>query len=400
MALRPGISRRISRAGCEPSANRGAGGTKRFVIRSHVPAADDGTGAQNRGLFGAIGKKILKVLVYEITDRFLGPIGNHFARKWEEKHRPHNIRRFALADYQQPLADPLSDAEWQHLGSGRALLFVHGTFSTAHGGFGKLPEATMRALHEAYEGRVFAFDHMTLSASPELNVKWFSETLRENLSESGILDVDIVCHSRGGLVSRTFAGELGVGNLDRIKVRKIVFVATPNLGTLLAEPDHMVNFLDRYTSALDLAPPGPVGVVSDILEAILAVVKIIGHAGLTGLDGLSCMNPGGTFISKLNSGAQVAAQYFAMSSNYEPPGNLHGFTKKRLGDKMIDRVFESAHNDLVVPTEGVNKGSAAAGFPIPNQRSLQFAADRAIWHSDFFGQPDTSAALREWLLAS
>ena len=381
----------------EPPAIRGAGGTKRFVIRSHVPSADDGTGAQNRGLFGAIGKKILKVLVYDLADAVLGPIGKHFARKWEEKYRPHNIRRFTLADYQQPLADPLSDADWQHLRSGRVLLFVHGTFSTAHGGFGKLPEATMRELHEAYEGRVFAFDHMTLSASPELNVKWFSETLRTKLSESGKLDVDIVCHSRGGLVSRTFAGELGTGDLDRIKVGKIIFVATPNLGTLLAHPDHMVNFLDRYTSALDLAPPGPAGVVSDILEAILAVVKIIGHAGLTGLDGLSCMNPGGTFIPQLNSGAQVATQYFAMSSNYEPPGNLRDFTMKKLGDRLIDRVFE-AQNDLVVPTDGVNQGSGAAGFPIPAQRSLRFAEDRAVWHSDFFAQADTSIALRKWLL--
>jgi pimeloyl-ACP methyl ester carboxylesterase len=382
----------------ETSTSRGAGATKRFVIRNQVSAADDGTGEQNRGLFGAIGKKILKVLVYNVTDAVLGPIGKHFARKWEEKNRPYNIRRFTLTDYQQPLAQPLSDAEWQLLTTGRSLLFVHGTFSTAHGGFGSLPEATLRELHDAYQGRVFAFDHLTLSASPEDNVNWFSQAVRDNLSVSGELDLDVICHSRGGLVSRILAGELSTGGLERIKVSKVVFVATPNQGTLLADPDHMVNFLDRYTSALDLAPPGPAAMVSDLLEAILAVVKIIGRAGLTGLDGLSSMDPGGSFIAQLNSGTPVATEYFGMSSNYEPSGNLRGFTMMKLGDKLVDRVFQTAPNDLVVPTDGVNQGSPTAGFPIPDERSMRFSADQAIWHSDFFGHPDTSAMLREWLL--
>jgi hypothetical protein len=382
----------------ETSANRSTGGTKRFVIRNQVPAADDGTGVQNRGLFGAIAKKILKVLVYDVTDAVLGPIGKYFARKWEEKNRPYNIRRFTLTDYQQPLAEPLSDAEWQLLTTGRCLLFVHGTFSTAHGGFGQLPEATMRELHNSYQGRVFAFDHMTLSASPEENVNWFSAAVREKLAVSSELDLDVICHSRGGLVSRTLAGELSTGGLEKIKVSKVVFVATPNQGTLLADPDHMVNFLDRYTSALDLAPPGPATVVSDLLEAILAVVKIIGRAGLTGLDGLASMDPGGAFIAQLNGGAPVATEYFGMSSNYEPPGNLRGFTMMKVGNKLVDRVFQAAPNDLVVPTDGVNQGSPAAGFPIPDERSMRFSTDQAIWHSDFFSQPDASAMLREWLL--
>lgn len=382
----------------QTSATRGAGGSKRFVIRSQVPAGDDGSHAQSRGLFGKIGKKILKILVYPLTDAILGPIGKHYARKWEEKNRPYNIRRFTVPDYRHPLADPLSGAEWQHLSSGRSLLFVHGTFGTAHGGFGNLPEATFRELSDAYQGRVFAFDHLTLSASPEENIKWFSDTIGSQLPASGSLDVDIICHSRGGLVSRTLAGELASGGLEKTRVGKVVFVATPNLGTLLADPDHMVNFIDRYTSGLDLAPPGPAAVVSDILEAILAVVKVIGHAGLSGLDGLASMDPGGSFIARLNNGASVAAQYYAMSSNYEPPGNLRNFTMMKVGDAVVDRVFKSAANDLVVPTEGVNQGSAAAGFPIPAERSLRFSADRAIWHSDFFGQADTGTRLMEWLL--
>jgi len=382
----------------ELSATRGAGGTRRFVIRNQVPTMDDAAPGQARGLFGAVAKKILKVLVYPVADAILGPIGAHYAGKWEEKNRPHNCRRFSTADYQQALADPLTDAEWRHLASGRALLFVHGTFSTAHGGFGNLPAAVLNELHAAYRGRVFAFDHMTLAVSPEDNIRWFGDEVNRRLSGSQSLDLDIICHSRGGLVSRTLAGELSTPGLNRVKVSKVVFVATPNQGTLLADPDHVVHFLDRYTSALDLAPPGPVGVISDILEGILTVVKIIGHAGLSGLDGLASMDPGGSFISRLNSGARASAQYFGMSSNYEPPGNLGKFTTMRVADTVVDKVFKAELNDLVVPTEGVNKGSPNADFPIPDGRSLRFTADQSIWHSDFFGHPDTHAKLRQWLL--
>lgn len=382
----------------EPSTNRGAGGSKRFVIRNQIPQSDDG--AQTRGLFGKIGKKILKLLVYPITDAVLGPIGAHYARKWEEKNRPYNIRRFTLDDYQQPLAEPLTAAQWQHLAGGRALLFVHGTFSTAHGGFGKLPMETLQALHDAYSGRVFAFDHLTLSATPEENVSWFSKEIQKHLPAHGALEVDIICHSRGGLVSRTLAGELAGQALDAINVGKVVFVATPNQGTALADADHMVNFLDRFTSALDVAPPGPAAVVTDILEAILAVVKVIGHAGLKGLDGLAAMDPRGAFITRLNNDGAAQSTYFGMSSNYEPPGNLGLFTKMRVGDAVVDRVFKSAPNDLVVPADGVNQGSVAADFPIPAERSLRLNADQSIWHSDFFGHPNTSSKLREWLLSA
>jgi hypothetical protein len=382
----------------ETSAARGVGGTRRFVIRSRVPAQEAGAEPATRGLFGAIGKKILKVLVYEVADAVLGPIGERFVRKWEERNRPHNIRRFTAADYRQPLAESLSDAEWRHLLTGRSLLFVHGTFSTAHGGFGKLSPAVLEDLHEAYQGRVFAFDHMTLSVSPEENVEWFASTAAPHLEGTAGLDMDIVCHSRGGLVSRALAGELQTAGLSSIRVGKVVFVATPNKGTLLADPDHVVNFLDRYTSALDLAPPGPAAVVTDLLEAILAVVKVIGHAGLSGLDGLAAMDPSGPFIAALNSGAPVTARYFAMSSNYEPPGGLRDFTMMQVGDALVDRVFEAAANDLVVPTEGVNQGSPGAGFPIPEQRSLRFGPEQSIWHSDFFGQAQAQDRLKEWLL--
>ncbi|WP_440137388.1 DUF7379 domain-containing protein, partial [Nocardia cyriacigeorgica] len=40
------------------------------------------------------------------------------------------------------------------------------------------PAATMRELHAAYEGRVVAFDHPTVSRTPVDNIRWLSDHLR------------------------------------------------------------------------------------------------------------------------------------------------------------------------------------------------------------------------------
>ena len=39
---------------------------------------------------------------------------------------------------------------------------------------------------------------------------------------------------------------------DQVRINRVVFVAAPNRGTLLADPDHMVEMLDRMTTALNL----------------------------------------------------------------------------------------------------------------------------------------------------
>jgi len=98
----------------------------------------------------------------------------------------------------------------------------------------------MEELQRLYEGRVVAFNHPTISEDPEQNARWF---LQEKVKQSGELplDLDIICHSRGGLVSRVLAGELGRCPMrPNIQVRRIIFAGTPNHGTDLADREHLV----------------------------------------------------------------------------------------------------------------------------------------------------------------
>lgn len=377
----------------QPPATRGSGGVKRFLIPATRPAPPaDANGAQ-RSLIGVLGRKLLKVLVYPVTDPIVGAIGEFFAERWEERKRPYGLRDFSPDNFRNPDVPRLTAADWTRLAQGRALLFIHGTFSTAHGAFSQLPDAVFAELHAGYGGRVFAFNHFTLSHDPRRNIEWLMGQLPPNP-----LELDVVCHSRGGLVTRALAEHPAAFGLEvsRVKVRRAVFVGVPNNGTPLADPDHMVKIIDRLTTALNLFPTGP---VTETLEAIITAIKVIGHGALKGLDGLSSMRSGGPFLASLNQGGAPDEGYCAIGADYEPTdqGMKALVTGSTLADAVLDRVFQDAPNDLVVAETGVFGANGNAAFPIPASRVLQVPADQGVIHTTLFGYPPTGARLLDWL---
>ncbi len=149
--------------------------TRTYVIRRYVaqPSAEPGS----RSVIGAIGKKILKVLAFKLLEPIGSTAANYFVSKWENSKRPYCFRSFTPANYQQSDVDELDASDWEKLGSGRALLMIHGTNSRTHIAFHALPQSYVQALHNTYEGHVFAFDHPTLSEDPEKNIEWFFSNL-------------------------------------------------------------------------------------------------------------------------------------------------------------------------------------------------------------------------------
>jgi hypothetical protein len=375
----------------EPSdgqpVRRGAGIT-RFVVRRHVPAPTV-EAAPTRGLARTVGHKLLKVLVYPLTDPVLGAVSASFAGAWERRHRPYGLRTFRPEEHRSSPTAELDAAAVRSLTDGPTLLFLHGTFSTSHAAFGGLAGETLAALHDVYQGRILAFDHPTLSVTPEGNV----ERLLAALPAGRELELDVVTHSRGGLVGRVLAGALG--SVDGVHVRRLVFGATPNLGTALTDADHLVHYLDRMTTMLNLLPPGPASAVTATLESIVTVVKVVGRAGLTGLDGLAAMQPGGQLIQRLNTvSVGGPEQSFALAADFAPAGGLRSLLTAGVVGAAADRVFGEP-NDVVVPTAGVY-AATGPGFPVDAGRRIQF--DRAgVWHGALFRQPETAAALGAWL---
>lgn len=67
----------------------------------------------------------------------------------------------------------------------------------------------------------------------------------------------------------------------------MIHVATPNNGTALADPKNIVSLLNRVTTLLNFAPPGPVDLVAMGLSIVVVVVKLVARFGLPALPGLA-----------------------------------------------------------------------------------------------------------------
>jgi pimeloyl-ACP methyl ester carboxylesterase len=373
------------------SFTRALSGSSRFVIPMRGPSAETGFAA--RGL-GDIGKKLLKVFLYPITDAVLGPIVKGFASAWERRHRPYLARTYTPENYKDDRRDfpALTAAEWQRLGGGPALLFVHGTFSSC-GAFSPIAPEVMRELSDRYQGRVFAFNHPTMSADPRENALELLRAIPPGVK----LEVDIVCHSRGGLVSRELAvlGAAPGGNAGSMHVRQIVLVAVPNAGTALTDDDHMTAMIDRFTSVAKLVPSAS---VQTIVESVVLALKVLAHGFLHDLTGLRAMNPRGPFLQQLNVPAGSGPRLFAIASNFEPPPGTPWVSVARAEDAALDTVFAQAPNDLVVPTEGVYAGNGGAGFPIVEANIHRFGPADGVIHTEFFSRTATQDRLLDWLM--
>jgi hypothetical protein len=347
------------------------------IERTAAPARGRGT---TRGIIPGL-DKVIRVVTFPIAWA-VGKGARFAAREWDQGRHPPAVRTYG------PKGDlsELDDRAWKRLSAGPALLFVHGTFSTTQGGFGGLTPDTRKALDEKYEGRVIAYDHPTIADDPIENARRFLE-----LAADRRLELDIVCHSRGGLVSRAIAERpADLADLaPNTGVRNIVLVGVPSAGTILADAKYWNELLDRFTTLLNLLPgPG----MSDILESILAMVRSIAVETASNLKGLDAMVPEGAFLKRLNVEANGEASYRAIVSDFEPknPG-----LKAWLNDASRDLIFDHKPNDMMVTIESMTGVNGSSRFPVSDQWA--FRPKDAIEHANYFPNKATSQALLDWL---
>lgn len=370
-----------------PSQSPTRGGERRtYRVPREVVLAESSEGGQ-RGVLGALGTKLFKVLVFPLIDPVLGKVGNHFAGRWEEHYRRNQVRWLGVDSLGTLDVPAFAPQDWATVGEGVSLLFVHGTTAMSHTAFTALPADVLAELSTRYGGRVFAIDHFTISVTPSANIEWLAGAVPAD----GSLTVDVVTHSRGGLVGRALAEratELGLG--DRLTVRNLVMVAPPNAGTALADKEHISQLLDRITNLVQYLPDNG---VTDVLGLVLSIVKQVAVGAFGGLEGIMSMNPSGADLKGFNRSRGSAATYRVVASNFEPPA---GSSLARIArDKGTDIVFEQVLNDLVVPTLGAYELPDTPGFPVADP--LVFPAEAGVDHSSYFGRPELSAKLLEWL---
>jgi hypothetical protein len=306
----------------------------------------------------------------------------------------------------QPFTNPGSVARRN------VLVFVHGTFSSSEAlidhGLRRAPAGPklLADLEKAYD-LVLAFDHSTLSVSPMLNAFDLAALLRPAPAS-----VDIVCHSRGGLVARWFCEAFAPPAMRR----RVLFVGAPLAGTSLAAAPRLKSALDLLTNIADaLRVAGDLFAANPLFLATSGLLRVVGAvtgfavktpvldaalALVPGLDGQSRVGNNQELLRlRANTGTadfgSGHVRYSAIQANFEPRDMgwnfLRLFSKplQRAGDWGADLIFEG-HNDLVVDTGSMCEVADSRVVSIAHD----FGTTDAVHHTNYFVQPQTVAAIR------
>ena len=75
-----------------------------YRIRRTIPPTTVPEATETRGVVGAIGKKLLKVLVFPLVDPIIGVAAERYAKHWEARNRPYALRSF-LPESFRPVKD-------------------------------------------------------------------------------------------------------------------------------------------------------------------------------------------------------------------------------------------------------------------------------------------------------
>jgi hypothetical protein len=292
-------------------------------------------------------------------------------------------------------------------GKKRRLLFVHGTFSSTDAflnGFDHAAngDAFLKRIFAHYD-EVLAFDHPTLSVSPVLNSFDLAGAMT---NASGPLDV--VAHSRGGLVARWFLE--GFAGADGSGPNRAVLVGSPLGGTSLASPPRLRDSLSMLSNIGTAMKMGGAAAVAyfPLLAAPLALLKIatsvVSAAAKTPvIDAAVQMIPGLSGQSRVAFNHEIERlrrctpakppTYFAVKSNFETakPGwkFWQWFRADQLKDLGADIVFPG-DNDLVVDTGSmIELGGPPTPVAIPKARWCDFEKSDKVFHTNYFEQPET-----------
>jgi len=332
---------------------------------------------------------------------FLEKADARMNRRLESPQRMYRVSRPApgATPGSAPVTAPLA-------GKKRRLLVVHGTFSRSLALIEGMARATngdafFKSVFDTYD-EVLAFEHPTMAVSPVLNAL----DLRAELAKiDGPLD--IVAHSRGGLVTRWALEAFG---LPASRVRAVL-VGSPLGGTSLASPPRLkatLGLLSNVGAALKGAGalasayvPFMVAPLA-ILKVATAVVGVVGKTPI--LDGAIAMIPGLAAQSRVRNNPELLrlramssggrADYYVVTSDFQPesPGwkFWEWFRGKQVANAAADKVFPG-RNDLVVDTESMSD------MPHGIAARRQFGTNGTVHHMNYFEQAGTLSFIMESL---
>jgi hypothetical protein len=297
---------------------------------------------------------------------------------------------------------------------GRVLLFLHGTFSNIQTLIDELDQTPdgrdflIRA--QANYTQVLGFDHSTLALSPLLNALDLSRIFAESK-----VDIDVVAHSRGGLVARWWLEALDSRQGGQTRA---ILVGSPLDGTSLAAPNRLRSMLDLFTNishavqvASDIGSGGfPfLTVVSGLLRVVSSVTSLATHAPL--FDAAFSMIPGlcaqsqvsnNNELLRLNQANSRSIRYFGVRSSFKTDRPGWKFWRyfvdigSRIKQSGATIIFQD-ENDLVVNTASMAVLARNPDLLISPSEILDFGENDKVYHTNYFRQKRTARFLAERL---
>jgi hypothetical protein len=344
-------------------------------------------------------------------------------RKLDQHLTPDSGLRQVAPGSMAPGAPAVPSAE------GRILLFIHGTFSNCDTLVAELAATASGreflgwATSGKFYDQVLTFDHPTLSVSPVLNAVQLAREFDGSRAQ-----IDVVCHSRGGLITRWW---LEVLTHPEAPARRAVFVGSPLAGTGLAAPAKMLHSLDLIANfAKSLAASvglqaGVYPMAASMFHASAGLATIVASICAFGsrmslLDAAIAMIPGlaaqsrqganGELLSlreaysapklKVRLAAQANRYAFVMS-NFESddPGwkfwKYFRNVKAHIVDSATNFIFDG-ENDLVVDSRSMCDLADETGMPAidSHRQVLDFKTTNYVHHCNYFLQPETLSFIR------
>lgn len=417
----------------EQTKKRAPGASGALEVPDTLPFGGDE--AQERGIAGWV-MKSLKVVGVDVAGKTAVELARRFEDKTDGRKRPGpGVYRCRMVSGDFAL-DDLAPAT--KLGQ-RILLFLHGTASSTWGSFGELwspaRSGTLARLKRMYADNVIALEHRSMTVSPIVNALEIAARLDALLVDGA--EVDLVSHSRGGLVGellcrmniadgsdpyealdlklvtdtawlaedpdlsqaaieearqalaadgeqlKALAATLGKLAARKVKIRRFVRVACPALGTSLVSRrlDRWVQILanvGRFASAAS-----PLGELVDSLGDFITAV-LDERTAPSKLPGIAAMLPESGLVRMVNNPRRtVASELAVIAGDSEPEGIW-----KRLLMLLADRFYAGEH-DLVV-----NTGSMYGGARRETGRSaLCFQQGAAVNHFNYFTNAESADAI-------
>jgi len=331
-------------------------------------------------------------LIGDLLDGLVEKAVAFIAKEIEQKAKTEAFRRF----------DPennfprMSDDDLAALKDQRVLLLTHGIFSSTTGAFrafGAAGDDLLTDLRAIYgTNNIIGWDHFTISKTPLENAHDLLTRLPEGL------EADILCHSRGALITRAMLEHPDLKPLTQSKIAnvgKLIFVAGANQGSQLAKFENLNRLLNIYSAVASTPLLGGAGVV---LRVIVGLLRVLAH-GAVQLPSIIALQPDeatNPFLAQLNDGALATPvdRCVVVHANYDPRKGV----LKELLDFNVDIIFNTA-NDMVVPFAGAELFDKLQA--VTEAHNLRFGSvsetQGDVMHTNYFSQQSVRDIIRQTL---